>query len=77
MGGTLSEGRGCSAVVRSENRENCLMEALKLLIMPNAKLSYPEQAHKLWCDVNGEENRSYETDAPRLGVSCSALFGGI
>jgi hypothetical protein len=24
----------------------------------NAKLSYPEQAHKLWCDVNGKERRS-------------------
>jgi len=59
MGGTLSEGRGCSAVVRSENRENRLMEALKLLIMPNAKLSYPDQAlavgTSVWCNIKTSE----------------------
>jgi len=58
MGGALREGRGCSAVVRSENRENRLMEALKLLILPNAKLSYPERTHKLWSDVDGKDGRS-------------------
>jgi len=34
------------------------MEALKLLILPNAKLSYPERAHKLWDDVDGKERLS-------------------
>jgi hypothetical protein len=24
----------------------------------NAKLSYPDQATKLWCDVDGKEKRS-------------------
>ena len=41
----------------------------------NAKLSYPERAHKLWSDVDGKEKRSYESNAWRLGVSRSALFG--
>jgi hypothetical protein len=27
-------------------------------LWPNAKLSYPERAHKLWSDVNGKEKRS-------------------
>ena len=28
------------------------------IILPNAKLSYPDQASKLWSDVDGEEKRS-------------------
>jgi|GEM_PF-4611388 hypothetical protein len=29
-----------------------------MILMTNAKLSYPDQAHKLWCDVDGEDGRS-------------------
>ena len=43
--------------------------------LPNAKLSHPDQASKLWSDVDGEEKRSRESNASRLGVGCSALFG--
>jgi len=32
---------------RSENRENRLMKAFKLLMLPNAKLSYPERGLRL------------------------------
>jgi len=34
------------------------MKAFKLLMLPNAKLSYPDQATKLWSDVDGKEKRS-------------------
>jgi len=34
------------------------MEALKLLIMPNAQLSYPEQALNSKVSVDGKERRS-------------------
>ena len=42
---------------------------------PNAKLSYPDQALAVGTSVWWNMKTSGKSDALRLGVSCSVLFG--
>ena len=43
--------------------------------MANAKLSYPERAHKLWEKCEWKSRAVVKCGAVRLEVNCSALLG--
>ena len=72
-----SQSRGCSAVLRSENRGVVSQMPLIYLKWPNAKLSCPERGLRFGSGLRRTGRRSWKSNAPRLGVSCSVLLGCI